>query len=182
MEYFLKILELVVTPTAIVAAITYIMRGYLDNTFKQKQFEFETKYSSLHTKRAEVIAELYSLVTETEILVSSLVSPMQLSGGKPLKDKINDSVATYNKLANFYAKHVIYFPESVCKTMDDALVTMKKSLIDFDIAHTHGMHGDKEYTADDTGLWVSAWKNMDEKWGPIRKQLEKEFRGLLGVS
>ena len=76
--------------------------------------------------------------------------------------KLKKTITVFNKLAYYYAKHRIYFQDNVCKMMDDAMKTLKTSLIDFEVAYQHGMQSIERYTPDKTGLWRSAWKNIEE--------------------
>jgi hypothetical protein len=49
-------------------------------------------------------------------------------------------------------------------------------LIDFDTAQM----GNDEYKPDRTGMWIEAYKRMRDEVPPILKELEDEFKDLLG--
>ena len=50
--------------------------------------------------------------------------------------------------------------------------TLKTSLIDFEVAYQHGIKVSKDIS-DKTGLWRSAWKNIEN--GTNKRRVGKDF-------
>jgi hypothetical protein len=191
METLEKILQLVVAPTAIVGAITYLLRKYLDRSFEkslenfksdisQRQFAFETKFSALHQERAKAISELYGLLYQAETAIEDLVSPLQSPAGPPISEKKKATFDAFYSLRDFYSAHRIYFPSTVCGLMDKSIRVLGESIAEFQTAHIHGMDAKETYEVDRTGQWIEAWKNLKDNWHPLKLELESSFRQLLG--
>ena len=184
------------TPAIAIVAITYLIRRYLDISFKNEFahykihlqseadkaiFEFQTKYSMLHQQRSEVIAELYGILAKTNRKTQELTRPIQFAGGPTVAEKKKDTMDTNNNLIEFFSVKRIYFSEELCKQIDDVLEVLRSSIVDFDIAHVHGMHNSENYKADATGLWIKSWKDLQEKMPPLLRNLESDFRNILLV-
>ena len=77
------------------------------------------QFSKLHERRAEVIAELYGLLVETEWASKGFVS----SRDAPQEEKY---VTAMNKAAEFYwyfEKNRIYLPQPLCEQLEQVIHT-----------------------------------------------------------
>ena len=61
--------------------------------------EHQVKFSSLHDKRAEVIAELYGLLVQAHWDAGSFISPVEFGGEPTKKEKY---VTAMNAIADFF--------------------------------------------------------------------------------
>lgn len=205
MDTLFEIFKIAFPPTAIVAGVVYLLRKYIDNRFarglesfkldlqleseKSKMqfqttlqaqlFEFQTKFSLFHQKQAEIVAELYKLLSDVCAEISQLTAPLQFEDRTPLADKKKKVANSFNDLSTFFSRHRIYFSVQICEKVDAVLKHMRDALIDFDTAHTFGMQSSDTYKPDQTGLWVKAWKTLDKQIPPLMKELETYFKRIL---
>jgi len=143
----------------------------LENELQTKFFEFQTKFSLYHQKRAEVTSELYSMLSEAILSARVLVSPVQLSSDKSQIERMNETSKLWMMLSEYFRKHRIYLNEDVCEKMDSLLKTVNRALINF------GMSQEKSQNpAADRQMWNEAWKMMEDEVPPIQKALERQFR------
>jgi len=193
------IIALIFTPTAIVAGIVIILRKFfeqalsrdiekyktnlqtefehskirLENELQTRFFEYQTKFSSYHQKRAEVIGELYGLLSDAVECVRDLIHPVQWGGEETQAEKRQVAAEKYNKLGQYYIRSRIYLDEDVCEGMESIFKTMKLALAKFNISQEpHGR---------DPGLWGEAWKSMEDEVPPLLKKLERQFRQSLSA-
>lgn len=149
--------------------------------FGRLHTEHSVRFTSLHAKRAEVIAELYSLLVRAMWASEQFLSPIE-QAGEPSKREL--SVAAQKclmKTARYFERHRIYLPEAVCM----ALETMLR-----DIRHPVGLFSvylryEDDQLQDATYIqkldaWHKGYQAMSEKIPAARKLLENEFRTLLG--
>jgi hypothetical protein len=193
--YLSELAKQVLTPIFTIAVIGYLIRRYLDLSFKTEfekfktrinteakkdLYEFQTRYSALHQKRMEVIATVYSLLAKSRRLTKDLISPIQL-GVPPLSEKVSTAFTSFNELSIFFDDNRIYFSEKTCNQCEPILQTMAHSLATFQTAHVQGMGNQDKYAPDQTGLWVKSWEEFDQHLPPLMKSLETEFRELMNA-
>ena len=188
MEIWQQILLMVFTPTAAVAVLAYILRKFFDraldrdierykNDLQLQRFEYQTKYSLIHQRRAEVIGEFYKLLFRGIREVADLVRVLRFADGEPLPVKKQRAADRFNEMSNYFFEHRLYFDESLCERIEELIRLVRDSLIEFDIAQP----GEKIERGPDTDpdMWKSAHKRIEEQVDPIQKELERQFRSLL---
>lgn len=154
----------------------------LRHELEKASIEHQVRFSKLHEKRAEVIAELYSLLVQAHWDISSFVSPMEMHG-EP--DKLEKYVAAMNSVADFYRyfdKQRIYIPENLCNQINEFVQEMRRKAIGFGIY----VHYDDKTLLDHTykekqKAWADAWEYLDQKVPDAKIALENELRGILGA-
>jgi len=145
------------------------------------EHEHQVRFSKLHDKRAEVIAELY------EYLVADILLETQrfLSHGAwvhPMGSRLEEFIATRDKFQNFILfieKRRIYLPENICASLDNFVDVLRK------IVNEVGAWGTVPNPNQETHRnRMNAIKNGFEKFEieiPVAKRaLEAEFRKMLG--
>lgn len=79
-----------------------------------------------------------------------------------------------------YAKNKIYFSSDVCKKIDIINDTFFKAWIKFETYKPYesnrGINENEKYDA-----WHKSWNIISKEIPPIKEDLEKEFRNMLGV-
>jgi hypothetical protein len=92
------------------------------NDLQIKFFEYQTRFSLLHQRQADVIRDLYGMLGEANEYIIQLVSPTF---------NVNDNThvvttsAKYNALAECFVKNRIYLEEETCKKIDDLLLKFR---------------------------------------------------------
>lgn len=138
--------------------------------------EHEVKFSRLHDKRAEIIADLYSLLVKAHWDAGSFSSPIEM-GGEPSKlEKYNLSQKSLFECRLFFEKNRIYLPEKLCELLGDLIGKMS--------SHVHHFGMMVQMNSDHSGemlkAWIAAWGHIDKDFPAAKKSLEKELRKILG--
>lgn len=143
----------------------------LENELQMKLFQFQTKFSSLHEKQAEVIGEIHGKLEEAHEYVSHLIHPVQY--GDDLKETEKITIEKYQELAEFYTKNKLYLDTETSNKVGAVLKTMKISLTKWGFAQSRpDAMGSLE-------SWNQAWQSVNNEVPPILKELEEQFRQRL---
>jgi hypothetical protein len=144
---------------------------------KATQFEFQTKFSLYHQKRADVIDDLYAKLSDTETILSQLVSLNQSYEGRTPEEQGCLADKAIVKLARLFDKKRIYLDEELCGQMDTIIGAMREAQARFHVSQERP-RPDRA----DTQLWADAWKIVSQHVPPIKKALEQQFRQILSAS
>lgn len=153
------------------------MLAKLSNELEMSRQERHVRFSLLHERRAQVVAEFYARLSRASQPLARLVNLFQLRDAQPLSEKKEEVAKVCGEAASYYYENKIWLDPEVCESADAVLEEMYKAFVAFDVAHS----GDNY----DTGL-MDLWKLANDKVGmvlpPLMKQLEQQFRSLLGAS
>ncbi|MDT6960143.1 hypothetical protein QTN24_01415 [Cupriavidus sp. SZY C1] len=153
----------------------------LKNELQLKAGEHQVRFSKLHERRAEVIAEAYRLLVVALWDVESALAPLQLANDVPLKEKYN---AAYNKLVDFYRYfdvHKLYLPPETCKTLDGMFANIRSTLVRFGTyLQLDNAHLPEHVYKEKMEQQLSAWHLIRDEVPKARESLESELRSLLG--
>ncbi|MCG6659621.1 hypothetical protein HOP52_17870 [Halomonas campisalis] len=186
MTWFQQLLALILAPTLVVAAMTWILRALfsqalsrdiekLKSELKTEAFREQYRFQKLHERQAEVISDLYARMVHAERKMGQLTSRFRpvypsLEGQKGEAAKACDS------FADFFREHRLYLPEETAEKVQKLVDLLAEIFIDIDCAQP----GD-EYQPSNADDWREANERMENQARPAKKELEKQFRGLLGV-
>jgi len=101
------------------------------------------------------------------------MSQKQMAGEPTAAEKGKAAADAANEFREYFDENRIFFEEELELQIDNFLKLIKKSWLDFE-------YKDIE-PKDSAGKWLSTWKFVDEEMPKIRKELEKEFRKILGL-
>ena len=145
--------------------------------------EHQIRFSKLHERRAEVIAELYARLVDAYWAAQSFVAIAEWSGEPRKKDKYT---AAMNQTANFYRyfdKHRIYLPEPTCALLEEFVKNMRTQASGFGV---YVAFADEQVLPTSTAVarldaWRKAWEYFENEVPKARAALEHELRGILGA-
>ena len=140
----------------------------------------QIRYQALHTKIAEIVAELYAQLSDTISTAGSLVSLLEYSGGPTKAERLRIFGETYNKLAMYFSRNRVYLQKGICDQMDALLKSISNHIIRFKVfvVEEEEGHVDKEASK----VWGDVWHAITEKEiPPLREKLDCEFKKLLGI-
>lgn len=184
MTWLRILLEYTVQPAIILVAIAWIIRSLTSRALTRDVEKYKAelqiaanehsiRYEHIYNQRAEIIAELYSLIVDTEMTFNRYINPWQIAVSDPVAQRQAAGDAG-NAMQDFYVHKRIFFEESLASEIDELMDTFRESWHKF-----HASHQDNNNT--NNKLWDEAWNNLQ---GPIKtskQKLEKEFRLLLGI-
>jgi hypothetical protein len=144
--------------------------------------EHQVRFSMLHEKRAEVIAEMYKGLVEAEIAGRRFVAFDGHAAGGSEKQLEAWHKAETKILATsiFIEQHRLYLPERVCTALTKLLETMREHVTVF------GVYGSVDQPTPQTqGEKHEAFKKALDAFEieipAAKRALEDEFREILGV-
>ena len=142
--------------------------------------ERQVKFSRLHDKRAEVIAELHGKLVQVHWDAESFVSPVESDGEPTKKEKF---VTAMNAMADFYRffeKIKIYLPVALCAALDNFVVNMRQKVMGFGLYARLDEDGlsQQSYEAKHKA-WIDSSQHFHEQVPLARKALESELCGIL---
>jgi hypothetical protein len=79
--------------------------------------EHQIRFSKLHEKRAQVLADLYKLLVVATWETESFASPMEFSGEPDKGQKFRQALEAITAYFRFFDQHRIYLPEELCTSL-----------------------------------------------------------------
>lgn len=153
----------------------------LKNELLIKATEHQVRFSKLHEKRAEIIAEMYGYLVEMLWEAESFLSPMEWSGEPTKREKYRPAENKVAEFFRFFDKHRIYLPHDLCSEIEKTVRDIRYLIVRFGVYVNYSDdelqdHGVKEKHE----AWEKGWKTIKEEMPSTRKALEDRLRALLG--
>ena len=141
--------------------------------------EHQVRFTRLHEKRAEVLAEMYRLLVEATWAAEAFASPMEYGGDKSKNEKYVDARNAIADYYRFFDVNRIYLPESLCERLSAFERRLRQPVIKF------GTYVQIESPTERTfqqmnEAWDAAYQAVSEEIPSARVEIEAEFRKLLG--
>jgi hypothetical protein len=149
------------------------LKSQLSIAAAQRQVQF----SHLHEKRAEVIAEIYASLREAVIAVSEYTKAFEPAGGSSLDERRKTAAEAANKFAMIYMTNQIYVTEEAANKLDEINRELKQAFIQF----AYGVDLMRDISGVDyTEKWIAIGQKVERLSSVVMRELETEFRILLG--
>jgi len=130
-------------------------------------YEHQTRFSKLHEKRAEAVAELYYLVATLKHLLDSVHGGTEY--GCDYKENVEVIRRIGDKLETALMHNAIYLPKSICKSLE----TFHQSVM------LGQIYADTDLPKDELLELVAEYNGQAEL---VKELLEAEFRAILDGS
>ncbi|HCT30307.1 MAG: hypothetical protein UU64_C0024G0009 [candidate division WWE3 bacterium GW2011_GWF2_41_45] len=142
-------------------------------------------FNNLHSKRINIISNLYKKLVAVNNSLASMTKPLQLAGEPAKEEKLKTAIDDYNNFLHYFDDHRIYFSEPVAKKIDDIVDSFRGVCLDYDCyypAYKQSLDASdganaKDYHAE----LVKAWNKVKNDIPTIRLELESELRKIIGV-
>jgi hypothetical protein len=145
----------------------------------KSSFEHQTRYQSLHTKRAEIIAELYNLLVQAEDDMKFLTQPIGLYGAPSHEERRKLAFESGKSLHEYFERNRIYFQQESCERIASFVQALYHALVDFELkVESVPLDSDGKYKSEN---WLKIWNKLTEELPLIKADIEKEFREILGL-
>jgi hypothetical protein len=138
--------------------------------------ERQIVFSRLHEKRAEIVAETYTLIHEVHSKAIGLIAEVFHAGLRTPKQRAQQVFDDCLKFYDFFQRRRIYFSEEVCTMMDKFVELIGETNAAVRRAPDNLDHS----TKDGKEAYMKMAVLMD-RLPEIKKLIEKDFRMLLGV-
>lgn len=140
----------------------------------KEAFEHQVRFSRLHDRRAEVIAEVYARLDRLHLAFRRWASLMK-PGNVDMKQLADDAAIAFNEFTDYYYPHAIWLTEETCESINRIVSKLHEIYVDisFDV--------DEKGFPRDKRLWLDSYKKLNEEVPQARRLLDKKFRALLGM-
>ena len=153
-------------------------------------YEFQTKYSLLHQKRAEAIVEIYRLIATIEIKLKNVIIMLNPNEGLTIDEELKNAYlfklveevpSLGETLLNTYLQKQILLDEETCKMIEDVIepTNMAGKFISFLVLREMGH---SEFTDNSQERVLKESNELLTEIIPLTKRkLEEKFRQLLSA-
>lgn len=136
--------------------------------------EHSVRFSKLHEKRAEIIAETYALLKELSFRVSDLVKIFEPAGDSSRDERRDAAAKAHEKFRSYYSASLIFFPRATASKLEEINIQFVSNFNKF-VLTVEGSKG-----TDTTDKWIEIFNRVNDEIPVALKELESEFRKLLG--
>lgn len=197
-----EILKLIGGPTAVAAVLIYLGKFIINATkdtalqthqsnLDKIKIEHQVKFSKMHEKRAQVIAELYSALYDTELALRFLVSPNQGPEWTEDKERIKKAYDSRLEAQRILERNRIYFSESFAEEVSKILKDSLSIIIQMQEAKMESSFTDAKIRAGKDLIypdgkspydkWIALQDVVDMEFQKKRKEIAIMFGKLMGV-
>ncbi|MCP3850383.1 MAG: hypothetical protein GY694_09125 [Gammaproteobacteria bacterium] len=146
----------------------------LKSELELKAIEHQIRYSKLHEKRANVVAELYSLLAEGLWEAESFLNPIEWNGETKKIDKYSIALEKLAEVYRYFDKHRIYLPDELCETLHDYVFNIRSYCFRF------GVYLNEDRNDEYWKALTKGYDSIKKETPKTKKALEYEFRKILG--
>src|SRR6266571_633038 len=152
----------------------------LKNSLHMIAVEHQVRFSRLHEKRAEVIAELYKRLVDVHWHGRIFVITSEANPTPEQAEQFEKITQEVYELSLFIEQHRIYLPDSVCMLLDEFVGIVRGNV------YVAGIFGRIEYPTEQTiqqsrDAFTKGYEEFEKEIPEARRALEIEFRKILGV-
>lgn len=148
----------------------------LKNSLQIAALEHQIRFSKLHERRAEIIAELYKQLVEVDrdsrLFVYSGYGPVDR------KEQFNDIAGRNIDFIQFINVNRIYIPLHVCELLDRYIMAMRSVVIDVNIYREVDVLSEKMREQDE--VLRKAYSSVEKEIPKMKEAIDQEFRTILG--
>jgi hypothetical protein len=151
----------------------------LKNSLQIVAVEHQVRFSKLHERRAEIIADLYARLVDAERMGDRYVT---VEAWEETKERQKAYEATERGLVELYffvEKNRIYLPEPVCELLQQFVLAVRTNAINMHIFVPVEAVSDTLIKGRAEAI-KDVFESVQGKIPAARKALESEFRRILG--
>lgn len=138
----------------------------------------ELRYSQLHVKRGEVIAQIYGSLNTLLGAVADYTAIFEPAGIPPREARARTAVEAINSFMVLYRDSKIFIPRSAALKLDEIQRTLRGAFIEFQWGVDYVVRGTRQ--SGDTDKWLKVSKTVDEVSKVALAELEDDLRRILG--
>lgn len=147
----------------------------LRSTLAVAAAERHVRFSKLHERRAEAVAETYGLLRELHWRLGDYVKIFEPAGDRPKEERRNDVGEAHKAFISFYRRNRIFLSKSAVEKIEDINQKSLKAFYRF----FYGVEM-TQARGDGTDKWMEIFTHVNEEMPIAISELEDEFRKLLG--
>ena len=150
------------------------MKASLGAELARQNAEHQTRFSILHERRAEAIAEIYEALLEAEATVRAVA----LSDGKSIRDESGKATSAIQNLSTTAKKKRIYIDERLAGDVDELIATLWSAFVDSTYSKAPVLFGTEQGAA----ARLAAFNTLKVRIPELRNELVWAFQRALSGS
>ena len=161
--------------TVVGGAIGFVLKGVVENQFKQNLERFKIQFSKLHEMRASAIVELYGSIVDVEQALHDWIYKDMPVGVAPPAVDVLKAVAQVRALRLLALRSRILLQQRTCEAVDAVVRDLENVSIRLE---------NREIMSDDDARWAAHKEVLDRLQIVLptaKNTLEEEFRSILGA-
>lgn len=142
--------------------------------------EHQVRFTKLHEKRAEIIAELYEKLVDLHRHGEFFVVTRENNPDPAKEEEFRKMQKELAEFWRFYERHQIYLPSEICAALEELQHEIRGNVWAAGIFGR--IHNPNEHVLQQSqDAFTKGYAAFEEKIPAARKALENEFRRMLGV-
>jgi SHS2 domain-containing protein len=137
-------------------------------------FEHQVKFTNLHEKQAEIVANTYGLLKDFHAKLGDYVAIFEPIGVKSKEERRRITADSHREFIEFYSKNQIYLSKTAVALVDKINDQCKGIFFEF----LYGIENNPSNS--DTQKWLELSKGVKDEIPKALNELEDEFRSILG--
>jgi hypothetical protein len=161
--------------TIVGGVIAFLLKGAVENQFKQNIERFKIQFSKLHEMRAHAIAELYASIVDVEQALHDWIYKDMPVGVAPPTVDIFKAIEQVRTLRTLALRSRILLKPKTCEAVDAVVRELESVGLRLE---------NREIMGDDDARWDAHKEALDRLQGVLLRakgSLEEEFRTILGT-
>lgn len=151
------------------------------SSLRMRAYEHEVRFSRLHERRAEIVAELYSKLADAVNATADFVSIIEWLGAPSKEHKYRIAMEKIVEFFSYFDSKRIFLSAELCLQIENFVDKIRDPAIEFS-EYMNDTRQDPELGKEKRVVWSKVWKSVTREDVPqARKALETEFRNILGV-
>jgi hypothetical protein len=134
------------------------------------------EFAHLHTSRAEVIAQIHAELRDAVDMLADYTKPFEPVGGATRQERGSKAAEAINTFIRTFRTKEIYLPEASADRLREIEEKLKFVFYQF----FYGVDLGQRMGEDRTKRLLEIHEKVDKLSGPATKELQNDFRALLG--
>jgi len=138
--------------------------------------EHEVRFSRLHEKRAEVIAETYALLKNLYARLANYVKIFEPTGDTPKDQRRKEAADAHQEFRRYYTTKLIFLPKATATKLEEIDFQLVKTFNEF----VYGVEMTQNAGGDGIEKWIQIFERVNGEIKLALGELENELRRLIG--
>lgn len=139
--------------------------------------EHEIRFSRLHERRAEVVAETYRLLREVYFKLHDYVKIFEPAGDVPRAERGKAAADAHAAFRGYYRARLIFLPQDIAAKLEAIDIALVRAYNEFAIMVDRP---ERQHSNDALERWTAIVDRLSGEIDTASRDLEGEFRRLLG--
>ena len=138
--------------------------------------EHEVRFSRLHEKRAEVIAQTYTLLKNLYLRLANYVKVFEPAGDTSKEQRRKEAADAHQAFRSCYTTKLIFLPKVTAKKLEDIDAQLVKTFNEF----VYSVEMKQNAGGDGIEKWMQIFDRVSGEIKDALGELEDELRRLIG--